>query len=139
MSNETEIVEEGGLFGFVPAAPMTFDPHAAARAQARARMEAAEKADIERRIATLPTREELAVRAMDIFTSPFPADTKLKAMQFYAQLMGFMDKEGKGAKKGDADSGPKIMAVPMMADNDQWEKVATKYSKQLERIANAGG
>ena len=137
MSDDISMIEEDGLFGFVPRTPMTFDPHAAARAAQRERMEAAEKADLERRVANLPTRDELAVRAMDIFTSMVPMNTKLDAMKFYAQLMGFMDKDNKASKKAGEDTGPKVMAVPMMASQEDWEKHATNYQKRLEKIANA--
>ncbi len=137
MSEDTNIIDGEGLFGFVPATPLSFDPHAEARRQERARREAAEKEEMARRIAELPTREELAVRAIDIATSHIMPDTKLKAMQFYAQLMGFMDKDGKKRKGEDETaSGPKIMAVPVSASPDEWEKIASAYSKRLEKIAN---
>lgn len=125
-----------GLFALVPSVPLTFDPHAEARRQDRLRKEAADREYMEARIKSLPTREELAVRAVDIFETHMLPDTKLKAMQFYAQLMGFMDKDGKGKKAAEPEAGAKVMAVPLAASAADWESKATSYMKKLERMAN---
>lgn len=134
-----EAGENEGLFGFVPAAPLHFDANAEARRQARERKEAQERAALQARIDNLPTREELAVKAWDIFDSHILPDTKLKAMQFYAQLMGFMGANGKPVK-GESDGGTqsKVMAVPVAATAEDWEKAASGYMKKLERLANNG-
>lgn len=133
--HETALVDDDGLFGLVPAKPMFFDPHAEARRQQQATREAEEKADLARRIETLPTREEMAVMAMDLANAHIHPDTKIKAMQFAAQLLGYSDK-APAKDKGAVTSGAKVMAVPVAATEADWEKHATSYMKRLEKLAN---
>lgn len=137
MSDDLINIDGEGLFGLIATRPMTFDPRIEARRREREAQEEREREDIRRRVDKLPTREELAVRAVDIFESGVMVDTKLKAMQFYAQLMGFMDKSGQSKKPAEEGQAAKTMAVPMAASDDEWQAIAHAYSKKLERIANA--
>lgn len=132
---DTASIDQDGLFGLVPAKPLFFDPHEEARRQRKAQQEAEEKADLERRISTLPSREEMAVMAMDLAQSQLHPDTKIKAMQFAAQLLGYTDK-APAKDKGAVTAGAKIMAVPVAATEADWERHATSYMKKLEKLAN---
>lgn len=131
----TAPIDQDGLFGLVPAKPLFHDPHAEARRQRDAQREAEEKADLERRVNALPSREQMAVMAMDLAEAHIHPDTKIKAMQFAAQLLGYTEKVP--AKNRDAiTAGAKVMAVPVAATDADWEKHATQYMKRLEKLAN---
>lgn len=137
MSDDLKVVEGNGLFGYVPESPAVIDPRALERRRERERREEEERAKMRERIERLPSKEELAVRLIDIADSLLPVDQRIKAMQLYAHLMGFLDSEAKKKKNSDGEL-PKIMPVPVASTDEEWQRQATKYAERLEKQISAG-
>jgi hypothetical protein len=133
--SDTDFIDDGGLFGHIPKTAHHFDPHAVERQRERERREAAERAEREERLKNLPSREELALKLMDIAESRIAIDQRLKAMHLYAQVMGYLDNASR--KKSGGDEGPKIMPVPVASSDEEWQKHAASYSQKLEKIVRA--
>jgi len=84
-------------------------------------------------LAGLPSKEELALKAYREDVSD--KDTKLKYLQFVAELLGYVQKGGgiNINNNNQVNNLPKIMVVPAFADEKTWEATAIAQQRKLQQ------
>jgi len=82
-------------------------------------------------LAGLPSKEELALAA---YREPIAdKDTKLKYLQFVAELLGYVQKGGGVNINNNILNQPKIMMVPAFPDEKTWEATAVEQQRKLQQ------
>lgn len=85
----------------------------------------------------LPTKAELARAAFQIGLDPkVHVDDRLKAMRLYADIRGFIDKQGANVVVNNLTQN-KVMLVRDHGSNEAWEQAAAEQQRQLIEDANA--
>lgn len=85
----------------------------------------------------LPTKAQLAREAYNIGTDPkVHVDDRLKAMRLYADIRGYIDKQGANVVVNNLTQN-KVMLVRDHGSNEDWETAAAEQQRKLIEAANA--
>lgn len=82
-------------------------------------------------IAKVPTKEEFAAEVYASANDAKNVTDKLRVYEFFAKLMGYVD-TGKGdGVNVNILNAPKIMNVPVVENDDVWQRIALNHQKEL--------
>ncbi len=82
-------------------------------------------------ISKVPTKEEFAAEVYASANEAKNVTDKLKVYEFFAKLMGYVD-NGKGdGVNVNILNAPKIMNVPIVENDDVWQRVAINHQQTL--------
>lgn len=82
-------------------------------------------------LVSVPTKEQFAA---EVYAKKCKDDaTQLRYYEFFAKLMGYVDdKSGNGGVNVNILNQQKFMAVPAFSSEEEWQRIATTHSKELQ-------